>query len=110
MATFAAHGEVVIDPTDSVNLLSTIEFTKYGEEESEVFSLAPEWLINGLKTNNIAANFHQYSLLKETYDKNLDIQRMFEAVGYSYDRQGLKYVTMMEGKRYHSSFFEKSFS
>lgn len=100
LSTLAANGKNVMSHTDSSNQLSTIELTKYGKEESLIFNAAPDWLLDGAETAQVAPNFHSFSLLKSTYDSNEEIQKIFNVVSYSYDRNNVKFVSIMESKKY----------
>ena len=99
LVTFAAKDDEVLSQTDSDNYLSSMEFSKYGREDSDLFSAAPDWLIVAIENAKITSNFHLYSLLKETYDANTDIQKIFNVVSYSYSRDNLKYVAIVESKK-----------
>ena len=99
LVTFAAKGHEVISKTDSYNHLSRVELTEYGKKESNLFSAAPEWLMAALESTELASNFHFYSLLKTTYDENPNIKKIFNVVSYSYSRDNLKYVAIVESKK-----------
>ena len=99
LATFSANGADVLSETDSDNFLSSMELTEYGRKNSDVFSNASDWLIRAMENSDITSNFHSYSLLKSTYEDNINIQEIFDVVSYSYSRDNFKYVAIMESKK-----------
>ena len=92
-------GQKVMSHTDSSKLLSPIEISSYGLLNSRLLQWAPGWLIETMESKPIAPNFHDFSLLSETYWANEELQEAFEVVAYGKDRAGLKFVSLVEGKK-----------
>ncbi len=99
IATLAADGKDVMSDTDSNNQLADIDITEFGKNGSKLFKEAPAWILEALETQRVAPNFHHYSLLASTYDSNCQIKSLFDVVAFAYDRNNVKFVSIMEGKR-----------
>ena len=90
--------------TDSFGLLTTLEITDYGFNQSKLLKNAPEWLLTAMQEMALAPNFHHYGLTPSTYENNSGIHELFDVVAYSYDKEDMKFVSIMEGKKleFHS--------
>ncbi|XP_075247547.1 gamma-glutamyl hydrolase B-like [Convolutriloba macropyga] len=98
LSTLAAGNHHVMSNTDSYGLLTTLEITDYGFNQSKLLKHAPGWLLNAMQNMALAPNFHHYGLTPNTYEQNSGIQEVFEAVAYSYDKENVKFVAILEGK------------
>ena len=101
LATLGANANVMT-ATDSNGYLDPLEITPFGLLQSKLFKDAPDWLLNALQEKPLTSNFHHYSLTPDTYEKSEGLKDLFDVLAYSYDANGVKYIAIIEGKRWDS--------
>ena len=101
LATLGANANVMTG-TDSNGYLDPLEITPFGLLQSKLFKDAPDWLLNALQEKPLTSNFHHDSLTPDTYEKSEGLKDLFDVLAYSYDANGVKYIAIIEGKRWDS--------
>jgi gamma-glutamyl hydrolase len=99
LSVYVTGGTEILSKTDSQNITLTLQFQE-GYQQSEIFQdMSPE-LEQYLGTVPITANFHDWSVTVKSFDKSEKMKNFFDVLSTSVDRNGTKFVSTMEGKKY----------
>ena len=89
----------ILSPTDSENLPLPLNFAQ-DYRKSKMFSNIENSIAQFLNTNPTTMNNHKYSLLFSKFQTNPKLKSFFKVLSTSKDRNGLDFVSTMEGIRY----------
>jgi gamma-glutamyl hydrolase len=94
-------GEVVLDqsgPFNSAMLGSSLEFTRYAREQSELFSELSPTLLDTLASEPLTVNEHTQGVTPEVLESDNDLKSMWRVLATSVDRDGKQYVAAVEAR------------
>jgi len=86
---------------DSEDYPVPLIFTAFGKSNmSRMFAGAPPELMNIYASQNVTYNHHQYGLTPDHFMQNDKLTSFFNLISTNVDRNGLPFISMIEGKKY----------
>ena len=98
LSTYVA-GSSILSRTDSENITLVLNF-KDGYKESQIYQNLPADLGTFLSTVPSTANFHDWSVTVKSFNDNKNMTNFYNILSTSVDRNGIEFVSTMEGKHY----------
>ena len=86
--------------TDARNCKAAVEFEANANKSRLLAGLSKN-LVEAIRTQNITAHFHKYGITPEDFLKMKDISDVYVNLGTSSDRDGKRFISIIEGKYYH---------
>lgn len=85
---------------DSEQLELPLEFTKYGREQSRMFSGAGDEIMWNLANLNITANLHHDGVYPSTFQRFKNLDDFYHVISENKDRKGTPFISSIEAKDY----------
>lgn len=89
----------ILSKTDSENLPLPLNLSQ-DYNTSKMFGKLPQSLAYFMSTAPTTMNNHGYSVLTSTFEANLALKKFFNILSTSKDRNGVEFVSTMEGIKY----------
>ena len=99
LSVLASNDLNLLSMTDSENYTIPLNYSS-NYLDSRLFRDIPEELAKFLSTSPTTINMHQYSVLLTTFQENKNIRNFFHVLSTNNDRNGLEFVSTMEGIKY----------
>lgn len=98
LSTYVA-GSNILSGTDSENITLILNF-KDGYKKSQIYQDLPTDLETFLSTVPSTGNFHDWSVTVKSFNNNENMTDFYDILSTSVDRNGIEFVSTMEGKHY----------
>lgn len=90
----------ILTTTNAWSVCTPLIFDEQQIQEAEMFSLLDEKEIEGLRTRNTTAQFHNFGVSPEKYQTNDKLSRFFKITSYCEDRDGKVVIGTVEAFNY----------
>lgn len=71
---------------------------KWISTDSQLLADIPKKLIQSMSTSNITSHFHKYGITPNDFHRNKRVNKMFDILATSLDRNGKEFVSIYQGK------------
>jgi gamma-glutamyl hydrolase len=99
LTTLIGEDVNILSHTDSENLTLPLIFSQ-DYRSSKMFGNIDDSLVHFLSSASATFNEHQYSLLTSSFATNQKVKRFFRILSTNKDRNGLEFVSTIEGFKY----------
>ena len=90
----------VIQLTDSYDVSNSLKFSFSSQSQSKLFEDFPDYLINTAENEKITKNYHNWSVLTETFWGDFNLWKNYTLLATSKDNKGVEYVANAEHKTF----------
>lgn len=84
----------ILKLTDARNYTTSL---KWVSTDGKFLRDVPDRLIKATSTNNITSHFHKYGITPADFHENSQVNKMFDILATSIDRNGREFVSIYEG-------------